>query len=50
MEGTLAGAPAARRRWVIPKFENIAFVLVFLGLPVAIYVIFVALPFVQAFS
>jgi N-acetylglucosamine transport system permease protein len=45
----MAGALTARRRWVMPKFENIAFVLLFLGLPLAIYVIFVALPFVQAF-
>jgi N-acetylglucosamine transport system permease protein len=49
MEGTMAGVHTARRRWVMPKFENIAFVLLFLGLPLAIYVIFVALPFVQAF-
>ncbi|MBL8596241.1 MAG: ABC transporter permease subunit [Devosia sp.] len=33
----------------MPKFENISFTLMFLGLPLAIYVIFVILPFVQAF-
>ncbi len=33
----------------MPNLENISFTLVFLGLPLAIYVIFVILPFVQAF-
>jgi N-acetylglucosamine transport system permease protein len=33
----------------MPNFENISFVLVFLGLPLAIFTIFVILPFVQAF-
>ncbi|HZY69143.1 MAG TPA: ABC transporter permease subunit [Devosia sp.] len=47
--GTMAGAPTAKRRWAIPNLENISFALVFLGLPLAIYVIFVILPFVQAF-
>ena len=45
----MAGAPTARRRWVIPRFENVSFFAVFLGLPLAIYAIFVLLPFVQAF-
>jgi ABC-type glycerol-3-phosphate transport system permease component len=45
----MAGAPTAKRRWAIPNLENISFALVFLGLPLAIYVIFVILPFVQAF-
>ncbi len=45
----MAGALTAKRRWAILKFENISFALVFLGLPLAIYVIFVILPFVQAF-
>ena len=46
---TIAGELTAKRRWALPKFENISFSLVFLGLPLAIYVIFVILPFVQAF-
>ena len=33
----------------MPNLENISFVLVFLGLPLAIFTIFVILPFVQAF-
>lgn len=37
------------RRWKLPSFENTSFALVFLGLPLAIYVIFVISPFVQAF-
>jgi ABC-type glycerol-3-phosphate transport system permease component len=41
-------APAARR-WALPSFEHIGFALVFLGIPLAIYVIFVISPFVQAF-
>ncbi len=45
----MAGASTARRRWALPKFENASFFLVFLGLPLAIYTIFVILPFVQAF-
>jgi hypothetical protein len=45
----MAGAPPAKQRWAMPKFENVSFFLVFLGLPLAIYVIFVILPFVQAF-
>jgi len=49
MDSTMAGAPAARRRWKLPSFENTSFMLVFLGLPLAIYVIFVISPFVQAF-
>ncbi len=46
---TIAGAPAARRRLALPNLEHISFMLVFLGIPLAIYVIFVILPFVQAF-
>jgi ABC-type glycerol-3-phosphate transport system permease component len=46
---TIAGAPTAKRRWALPNLENISFVLVFLGLPLAIFAIFVILPFVQAF-
>jgi len=34
---------------VLPNFEQISFMLVFLGLPLAIYVVFVISPFVQAF-
>jgi ABC-type glycerol-3-phosphate transport system permease component len=49
MDSTMAGAPAARRRWKLPSFENTSFMLVFLGLPLAIYVVFVISPFVQAF-
>ena len=45
----MAGELTAKRRWALPKFENISFTLMFLGLPLAIYVIFVILPFVQAF-
>lgn len=37
------------RRWKLPSFENTSFMLVFLGLPLAIYVVFVISPFVQAF-
>ncbi len=47
--GTMAGASTVKRRRTMPKLENISFMLVFLGLPLAIYVIFVILPFVQAF-
>jgi len=39
----------ALRRWTLPSFGQASFVLVFLGLPLAIYVIFVIAPFVQAF-
>jgi len=50
MESTMARAPATRtRRWKLPSLENTGFMLVFLGLPLAIYVIFVISPFVQAF-
>src|ERR1700761_8330946 len=40
---------ASSRRWGLPRFEQISFFLVFLGLPLAIYVVFVISPFVQAF-
>jgi ABC-type glycerol-3-phosphate transport system permease component len=50
MDSTMARAPAATiRRWKLPSLENTSFMLVFLGLPLAIYVIFVISPFVQAF-
>lgn len=49
MDSTMAGAPAVRRRWKLPSFENASFMLVFLGLPLAVYVVFVISPFVQAF-
>jgi N-acetylglucosamine transport system permease protein len=39
--------PAARRRR-IPSFDRLSFMAVFLGLPVAIYVVFVIYPFGQA--
>jgi ABC-type glycerol-3-phosphate transport system permease component len=45
----MAGAPAIRRRWHLPDIGTGSFMLVFLGVPLAIYVIFVILPFVQAF-
>ena len=46
----MARAPVATvRRWKLPSFENTSFMLVFLGIPLAIYVIFVISPFVQAF-
>ncbi|HZY50145.1 MAG TPA: ABC transporter permease subunit [Devosia sp.] len=45
---TVARAPALRK-WTLPKFEQASFMLVFLGLPLAIYAIFVISPFVQAF-
>lgn len=45
----MTGELTAKRRWALPKFENVSFMLVFLGLPLAIYAIFVLLPFVQAF-
>lgn len=40
---------ATSKRWTLPRFDQASFVLVFLGLPLAIYVIFVISPFVQAF-
>ena len=50
MSSTVARAPATTaRRWRLPNLENTSFMLVFLGLPLAIYVIFVISPFVQAF-
>jgi ABC-type glycerol-3-phosphate transport system permease component len=49
IDSTMARAPVARRRWKLPSLENTGFMLVFLGLPLAIYVIFVISPFVQAF-
>ena len=49
MGGTMARAPVTTRRWKLPSFENASFMLVFLGLPLAIYVLFVISPFVQAF-
>ncbi|MDC9823328.1 ABC transporter permease subunit [Devosia sp. ZB163] len=45
----MARAPVATNRWKLPSLENTSFALVFLGLPLAIYVIFVISPFVQAF-
>jgi len=45
---TVASATTTRK-WVLPNFEQISFMLVFLGLPLAIYVVFVISPFVQAF-
>lgn len=46
----MARSPAtAGRTWKLPSFSNISFMLVFLGLPLAIYVVFVISPFVQAF-
>ncbi|MET3896879.1 ABC-type glycerol-3-phosphate transport system permease component [Devosia sp. UYZn731] len=45
----MARAPAVKRRWKLRNLENASFMLVFLGLPLAIYVIFVISPFVQAF-
>lgn len=50
MDSTMARSPATSiRRWKLPSLENTGFMLVFLGLPLAIYVIFVISPFVQAF-
>ncbi|GAB3559899.1 carbohydrate ABC transporter permease [Spelaeicoccus albus] len=46
-------APAAPRRRRLKKwltFDRISFLVVFLGIPVAIYAIFVVSPFVQAFN
>jgi N-acetylglucosamine transport system permease protein len=45
----MTGASTANRRWALPNLEHIGFMLVFLGVPLAIYVVFVILPFVQAF-
>ena len=46
----MARAPVSTtRRWKLPSFQNTSFMLVFLGLPLAIYTIFVISPFVQAF-
>lgn len=47
----MARAPvtSVTRRWKLPSLEGTSFALVFLGLPLAIYVIFVISPFVQAF-
>ena len=36
----MTGASTAKRGWTMPNFENISFVLVFLGLPLAIFTIF----------
>lgn len=47
--GTMAGASANKRRWKLPSFEMTSFMLVFLGVPLAVYIIFVISPFVQAF-
>lgn len=44
----MARAPALRK-WTLPSFGQASFMLVFLGIPLAIYVIFVISPFVQAF-
>lgn len=50
MDSTMARAPVrTTRRWKFPSFQNTSFMLVFLGLPLAIYTIFVISPFVQAF-
>lgn len=40
---------ASVRTWKLPSFENTGFMLVFLGLPLLIYAVFVISPFVQAF-
>jgi len=50
MDSTMARAPVrTTRRWKLPSFQSTSFILVFLGLPLAIYTIFVISPFVQAF-
>jgi ABC-type glycerol-3-phosphate transport system permease component len=46
--GAVARAPALKR-WTLPSFEQASFMLVFLGLPLTIYLIFVISPFAQAF-
>jgi len=45
---TVAGTTTPKK-WTLPRFDQASFALVFLGLPLAIYVIFVISPFVQAF-
>lgn len=46
----MARAPVrTTRRWKLPSFQSASFMLVFLGLPLAIYTVFVISPFVQAF-
>ena len=47
----MARAPATThtRRWKLPSFDSASFALVFLGLPLAVYAVFVISPFVQAF-
>src|SRR5690606_27003187 len=49
MDSTMARTSTAKRRWKLPNLENTSFMLVFLGLPLAIFIIFVISPFVQAF-
>ena len=51
MDSTMARAPATThtRRWKLPSFDSASFALVFLGLPLAVYAVFVISPFVQAF-
>src|SRR5688572_31064855 len=50
MDDTMARSRALPiRTWKLPSFENATFMLVFLGLPLLIYVVFVISPFVQAF-
>lgn len=39
----------ATRRWKLPGFGDASFMLAFLALPLAVYVVFVLSPFVQAF-
>jgi len=46
---TQADAAAAKRRWTLPSFGQASFMLVCLGVPLAVYLIFVILPIVQAF-
>jgi N-acetylglucosamine transport system permease protein len=45
--GRGTGAPVRRRKRRL-TFDRVSFVLVFLGLPLAIYVVFVVSPFLQA--
>src|SRR5262245_45126919 len=49
MDSTMARASVAGRRWKLPNLEFTGFTLAFLGLPLAIYILFVLSPFVQAF-
>lgn len=49
MAVTVAGTTPVKKRWAVPDLEHISFFLVFLGVPLALYTIFVILPFVQAF-